>query len=297
MSVGFIGLGAMGQPMALNLARAGHRLMVWNRTADACEPLRAAGAQVASQPADVFAAAGVIFLMLFDAAAIDAVLQRGTPAFDAMVEGRVVVNMNSVSPEYSRRLSGDVEAAGGRFVEAPVSGSRVPAEQGQLVAMLAGEEALCDEVRPLLTGVCRQALYCGSIGNGLLMKLAINIFMLCTSVGLAEAVHFADRHGLPLDRFQEAADSSQMASQLSRIKLAKLVAGDFTRQGSVADGVNNTKLITDAARDAGAATDLITIVQALFTEAFALGHGSADMIAVIRAIEARSRARYQSDRT
>jgi 3-hydroxyisobutyrate dehydrogenase len=290
MRIGFIGLGVMGQPMALNLARAGHRLVVWNRTAEACERVHAAGAQVVPQPADVFAASDAIVLMLFDAAAIDTVLQRGTPGFD-MVRGRTVVNMSSVAPDYSRALASDVAAAAGRFVEAPVSGSRVPAEQGQLVAMLAGEEAVCDEVGPLLAPLCRQAIYCGPIGNGLLMKLAINIFMLCTSVGLAEAFHFADRHGLPLDRFRAVADSSQMASQLSRIKLAKLVAGDFTRQGSVADGVNNTKLITDAARDAGASAALITIVQGLFTEALALGHGSDDMIAVIRAIEARSPAR------
>jgi 3-hydroxyisobutyrate dehydrogenase len=113
--------------------------------------------------------------------------------------------------------------------------------------------------------------------------------MLCSSVGLAEAYHFAERNGLPLARFQEVADSSQMASQLSRIKLAKLMSGDFARQGAVLDGVNNTKLITDAARDAHASAGLISVVQELFNEAFALGHGTQDMIAVIRAMEARAR--------
>lgn len=287
--VGFIGIGAMGLPMALNLCRAGHRVVAWSRTAEKCELLRAEGAEIAAQPSDVFTGARVVIMMLFDSGAIDDVLRRGNSAFDEMVHGHIVINMSSVEPEYSRGLSREIESAGGRFVEAPVSGSRIPAEQGQLVAMIAGDAGVCDEVRPVLSAMCSQAIYCGPSGNALLMKLAINIFMLSTSVGLAEAFHFASQNGLPLDRFREVADSSQMASQLSRIKLAKLIAADFARQGSVTDGVNNTRLITDAAREASASVELITIVQRLFNEAAALGHGSDDMIAIVRAIEARAR--------
>jgi 3-hydroxyisobutyrate dehydrogenase len=156
--------------------------------------------------------------------------------------------------------------------------------------MLAGDEATCDDVRPLLASMCREAIYCGPAGNGMLMKLSINIFMLTTAAGLAEAFHFAARNGLPLERFQEVADASQMSSQLSRIKLAKLINGDFSRQGAVIDGVNNTKLITDAAKQAGISAALISTVRELFDEAFVLGLATEDMIAVIRAIEARTAA-------
>jgi 3-hydroxyisobutyrate dehydrogenase len=288
MTIGFIGLGMMGQPMALNLARAGFPLIVWNRAADKCRPLVDAGATAAAEPADVFARSSAVITMLFDETAFDAVLQRGTPQFAGMVRDRITINMSSVAPHFARALARDVDAAGGRYVEAPVSGSRIPAEKGQLVAMLAGDAALCDGMRSVLAPMCGQQIYCGPVGNGLLMKLAINIFMLCSAVGLAEAYHFAERQGLPLDRFREIADASQMASQLSRIKLAKLAAGDFAKQGSVLDGVNNTRLITDAAREARAGAGMITVVQELFGEAFALGHGADDMIAVIRAMEARS---------
>jgi 3-hydroxyisobutyrate dehydrogenase len=287
-TLGFIGLGMMGQPMALNLARAGLPLVVWNRGAEKCAPVVSAGATAAVDPSDVFARCQLVFMMLFDEAAFDAVLKRGTPHFADMVGDRIVVNMSSVSPQFAKALAHDVESAGGRYVEAPVSGSRIPAEKGQLVAMLAGDQALCDELRDMLAPMCGQQIYCGVIGNGLLMKLAINIFMLCSSIGLAEAYHFAERQGLPLDRFREIADASQMSSQLSKIKLAKLADGNFAKQGSVLDGVNNTKLITDAAREAHASAEMITVVQQLFNEAFALGHGADDMIAVIRAMEARS---------
>ncbi|MFD0540101.1 NAD(P)-dependent oxidoreductase [Actinomadura luteofluorescens] len=127
---GFIGLGVMGQPMALNLVRAGTGLVVWNRTAAKCEPLRAAGAVVADDPAGVLRRTRVVFLMLADGPAIDSALGRGTPGFAANLRGRIVVHMGTTSPDYSRGLEADVQAVGGRYVEAPVSGSRGPAESG-----------------------------------------------------------------------------------------------------------------------------------------------------------------------
>ncbi|HYB94186.1 MAG TPA: NAD(P)-dependent oxidoreductase [Vicinamibacterales bacterium] len=295
--LGFLGLGVMGQPMALNLLRH-YRLLVWNRTTERCVALADAGAVVAASPAEVFehvGQGGVVFAMLFDEAATDAALRRGSAGFPPMVRDRTLVNMSSVAPAYSQALARDVAEAGGAFVEAPVSGSRVPAEAGQLIAMLGGEEAICAEVRPLLEPMCRQVVYCGAVGNGMLMKLAINIFMLTSVVGLAEAFHFAKQNGLPLERFQEVADASQMASQLSRIKLAKLLASDFARQGAVIDGVNNTRLITEAAERVDAPAAVITQVRRLYDEALAMGDRTDDMIAVIRAMEARSRSRAAKD--
>src|SRR5204862_5698871 len=132
----------------LNLQRSGQRLVVWSRTAANCEPLRSEGAEVADNAAMVFEHADIIVMMLFDESATDAVLQRGSPAFPTMVARRTIVNMSSVAPGYSRELARDVLAGGGRSVEAPVSGSRVPAENGQSLAMLAGEPAVCDHARP-----------------------------------------------------------------------------------------------------------------------------------------------------
>src|SRR5262245_31488040 len=125
----------MGQPMALNLAVAGTSLVVWNRTSARCAPLRAAGAHVAASPAEVFAAADTVLVMLADDVAIDDVLGRGTATFGELVAGHTVVHMGTTSPEYSRRLAEDIVAAGGRYVEAPVSGSRIPAVKGELVGM------------------------------------------------------------------------------------------------------------------------------------------------------------------
>ncbi|HET8728680.1 MAG TPA: NAD(P)-dependent oxidoreductase [Alphaproteobacteria bacterium] len=294
MDVGFIGLGVMGQPMALNLARAGTALVVWNRSADRCEPLRAAGATVATSPAEVFRLARVVILMLADAAAIDIVLGRGTPAFDANVVDRTIVHMGTTSPDYSRGLEADIAAAGGRYVEAPVSGSRKPAEAGQLVAMLAGDAAAVAEVRPLLQPIAHEAFACGPVPAALLMKLSVNLFLITMVTGLAEAVHFADRHGLDMQRLLAVLDAGPMASSVSRAKALKLVAGDFAVQAAVSDVLNNNRLIAEAARAASLASPLLDVCHALYGEAVALGHGQSDMAAVVRAIEARTESGPQT---
>lgn len=289
-AVGFIGLGVMGQPMALNLARAGTQLVVWNRSPERCEPLRAAGASVAASVADVFAQAGVVILMLIDEAATDAVLGRGTPGFGEIVAGHIVVNMGSTSPAYSRGLDADIRAAGGRYVEAPVSGSRKPAEAGQLVALLGGDPATVEEVRPLLGPMCRETVTCGAVGNGLLMKLSVNLFLNTMVASLAEAVHFADRQGLDLRQFQAAIDAGQMASVVTRVKIPKLIDRDFAVQAAMADALNSCRLIADAAREAHIASPLLDLARDLYSESVNMGYGRLDMAAVLHAIEMRTEA-------
>jgi 3-hydroxyisobutyrate dehydrogenase len=282
--MGFLGLGVMGQPMALNLARAGTPLVVWNRTPARCEPLRAAGATVAATPAEVFAAAGVVVVMLADAGAIDEVV--GPDA--AVTRGRTLVHMGTTGPEYSAALAGRVRAAGGRYVEAPVSGSRRPAEAGQLVAMLAGEAEDVARVRPLLAPMCHEAVACGPVPQALLMKLSVNLFLISMVTGLAEAVHFADRHGLDLRRLASVLDAGPMASAVSRVKTAKLVDRDFEVQASIRDVLYNNDLIAGSARAAGIASPVLDACRALYAEALALGHGPLDLVAVIHALEART---------
>ncbi len=290
MTLGFIGLGTMGQPMALNLAKSGTPLVVWNRSPEASESLRAAGATVAASPSDVFAPARIVILMLADGGAMDAVLARDTPLFGTHVAGHIVVHMGTTSADYSRRLDADIRAAGGSYVEAPVSGSRKPAEAGELVAMLAGDPAAVAELRPLLAPMCRETIVCGAVPNALLMKLSVNLFLITMVTGLAEAVHFAGQHGLDLQQLLAVLDAGPMASSVSRVKASKLAARDFEVQASISNVLENNRLIAEAARDSRVASPLLDVCHALYRETQALGHGQADMAAVIRAIEARTEA-------
>jgi 3-hydroxyisobutyrate dehydrogenase len=199
--------------------------------------------------------------------------------------------MGTTSPAYSRGLEADILSAGGRYVESPVSGSRKPAEAGQLVAMLAGDANTIATIRPLLTPMCREAMVCGPVPNALLMKLSVNLFLISLVTGLAEAVHFADRNGLDLNQLLTVLNLGPMASDVSRVKAPKLVRRDFAVQAAISNVLENNRLIAEVAREAGIASPLLDVCHALYGEALALGFGGADMVAVLEAIEARSERR------
>ncbi|MFE7630774.1 NAD(P)-dependent oxidoreductase [Kocuria sp. NPDC057446] len=288
-TVGFIGIGVMGQPMALNLVKDGVPLLVWNRTAERCERVRAAGAEVATTPEEVFENARVVILMMIDSAAMDAVLGRGSAQFSANVAGHLVVHMGTTSAEYSAALETDILNAGGQYVEAPVSGSRAPATAGQLVAMLAGADAsTVEEVRQLIRPMCRESIICGPVPSALRMKLAVNLYMISMITALAEAVQFANRHGLDLSRFAAVLEAGPMDSPLARMKTKKLIDNDFEVQAAITDVLKNSRLVADAARTSGTASPLIDVCAELYDETMAMGLGAQDMVAVIRALEART---------
>ncbi|HEY0865577.1 MAG TPA: NAD(P)-dependent oxidoreductase [Lacunisphaera sp.] len=287
--IGFLGLGTMGEVMALRLLRAGHALHVWNRTAAKAAPLAAAGAHVAADPAGVLAACPVIFLMLADGDATDAVLSRGTPAFTA-VRGRLFVNCATVAPDYSRGLERDLRAAGARFVEAPVSGSRKPAEAGTLIAMLAGEPAAVAEVTPLFAPLAKQAVDCGPVPNGTLTKLATNILLVNSVAALAEMMRFADVHGLDRAKVAEVVSNGQLGSDNVRIRAAKLAQRDFTAHSAIRNVFDSLGRTGAAAAAAGCPLPLTERTLQLLRETIRLGHADDDMIALFHAIERLDRA-------
>jgi len=277
----------MGQPMALNMARSGASLLVWNRTRARAAPVVAAGAEAARDVDDVFARSSTVLIMMANGEVLDVTLGRGTPRFTTLVRDHLVVPMGTTSPEYSAGLAADVVAAGGRYVEAPVSGSRVPAENAALVGMLAGSPPDLDVVRPLLATTCRQTFDCGQVPGALRMKIATNLYLVTTVTALAESAHLARRLGIDLETFREVLNAGQMASDISRRKLEMLVSDSFPVAAALSDVLMNAHLVADAARGSGTATPLMFTTEALFEEAQALGHGSLDMAAVVHAIAAR----------
>jgi 3-hydroxyisobutyrate dehydrogenase len=142
--------------------------------------------------------------------------------------------------------------------------------------------------------MCAEAITCGPVPAGLLMKLAVNVFLITMVSGLAESAHFAARHGLDMEKFTRVLESGPMASEVSRVKARKLLEGDFTAQAAIADVLKNNRLVAVAARASGVASPLLDVCHALFAETLALGHGTLDMVAVVRAIEARTEGRQAS---
>ena len=280
--VGFIGLGTMGLPMARNLARHGIALHVWNRTQKAPDAFPG-GSDVgfARSPRAVLRGSRTSILMLLNQVAVDAVLERDTAAFAENVQGKTIIGMGSVDPLYSVGLASDIALAGGTYLEAPVSGSRVPAENGQLVCLLGGDSALADVVAPLLRLMCKDQIYCGAAGDALRMKLAINLYICSSLVALAEATNFARKGGLPLDKFKQAVAAGPLSSDFATIKLPKMIESDFGLQAGVADAHASTCLIRAEAARLCSATPQLDVSSALYARAAEALGPKVDMSSVI----------------
>lgn len=291
---GFIGLGLMGQPMAVNLARSAIPLKAWNRTPGKMESVVAVGASVARDIDEVFAECESIFLMLSTSAAIDEVLGRGDERFRKRMSGKRIINTGTVRPEYSAALASDVAAAGGRYVEAPVSGSRQQAQEQRLVAMVAGEAEDVAIARVLLKGTCKETFDCGPVPNALKMKLAVNHFMIVMVTGLVEAFHFARRAGIDVALLREILAESPMASNVSQVKAHKLAARDWQPQAALADVLKNIHLIGEATIAAAALSPLLRTCRELYAAALDMDLGALDMVAVSEAFERLDAARAEA---
>jgi 3-hydroxyisobutyrate dehydrogenase len=290
MTTAFLGLGHMGEPMASNLLTSVPDLIVWNRSQPALDRLAACGATVAHSAREALRSSTLALLMLANEAVIDQILERSSDVFVENVRGRLIVHMGTTSPAYSRELGMAIRDAGGRYVEAPVSGSRIPAEKGALVGMVAGDPPDMAMVRALVRPICGTTFACGAVPGALTMKLAVNLFLITMVTGLMEAAHFASRSGLDLDLFRAVVDAGPMASDVSRVKINKLVRDDLAAQASLGDVLMNSQLVAAAARSAGIATPLLDRADGLYAMANAMGFGTLDMIGVIRALEAETDA-------
>ncbi len=285
--VGFVGLGLMGEPMARRLLDAGTELAVWARRPEACDALVASGAIRMPDLDALFAASERVVLMLRDEPATDEVLGRGGDAFARRVAGRRIVVTGTNSPAYSAALAAEVEAAGGTYIEAPVSGSRVPAERGELAIMIAGSDAAAvAETAELLAPLARDVVPCGEVPDALRTKIAVNHYMMALVASLAEALATARAAGLDPAAVVRVIEASSMDNSLARVKAAKILAGDESPQAAIADVVKNADLVQEASRAAGAATPVFDEVAALYRATAEAGFASADMVAVVRAIDA-----------
>ena len=285
-SIGFIGLGTMGRPMALNLIQAGYTLNLWNRNPAASELFLGTESHIAASSLEVFERSAIVLLMLSDDGAIDAVLERHGAGFPARVRGRLVVHMGTTSACYSEQLAIAITAAGGRYVEAPVSGSSVPAQDAQLVAMLAGTTADTTLVTPLFNAMCRRTVYCGDVPKALQMKFSVNLLLLGMITALAESVHLATKQGLDLATFLDIVLAGQMSNDIIRVKGAKMVQRDFSPEASITTVQATGALIVDAARKAGANAPLANFCLQLVERTELAGHAEHDVTAILTTIEA-----------
>jgi 2-hydroxy-3-oxopropionate reductase len=283
--VGFVGLGVMGRPMARSLVRAGHRVVVWNRSAGPAAELAAAGATVAATPAELAAAAPVVLTMLPDLPQVEELLDRDEGLLAGMNQGSVLVVMGTVSPVAVRALGARLEPAGVAVVDAPVSGGDVGAEQATLSIMVGGRPEDVARVRPYLEAMGTTVDHLGPLGAGQLAKACNQVVVAATLTALSEALVLARRGGLDPQRVFAVLGGGLAASRVLEVKGPKLLGGDFRPGGAAAFQHKDLGFALAAAREEGVALPLTALVDQLYGAARWNGFGDDDHSVVVRVIE------------
>jgi len=224
MDIGLVGTGRMGAAMGERLVDVGHRLTVWNRSADKAAKLVARGAVLAASPAAVAAAAEITLTILTDAKAIEAVYDGPKGLLTANVSGKLLVDMSTVAPETIRVLAGRVRAKGGAFLECPVGGTVGPARDGKLLGMAGGSAEDFARAKPLLDQLCRRVDLLGPNGAGSAMKLAINLPLAVYWEALGEAVSLVRDVGIAPEKLIEIMTDSSGGANALKNRAPKLVA-------------------------------------------------------------------------
>ncbi len=210
--LGFIGLGAMGGRVVKRLLDAGYEVTGYNRTREKAQWLLAAGMRWADGPRAVVRAADVVFTMVTDTRALYSVVEGEQGLLAGLGPGKIYIDMSTISPAASRQLAERVAATGAHMLDAPVSGSVITLEQGNLSLMVGGEQAILEQVRPILLAIGPKITHVGANGQAVLMKVAINLNLLIQIQGFYEGLILAEKGGIPREVALEAMLNSVIAS-------------------------------------------------------------------------------------
>ena len=278
--IGFIGLGIMGTPMACNLIKAGFKLTVWNRTPDKCKPLADVGATVAATARQVVEESDITIAMLADPAAAEAVCQGADGVIAGIKAGKGYVDMSTVSPETSQGIAAMVRAAGGQYIEAPVSGSKKPAEDGTLVILAAGDRELFDQSRTALDAMGKKVLFLGEVGQGARMKLVVNMVMGGMMTMFCEGLALGERAGLQADDILDVLDAGAMANPMFKMKGAAIVKRSFPTAFPLKHMQKDLRLALQLGGQLGLPMHTTASANELFKGALGIGEGDSDFSAV-----------------
>lgn len=277
--VAWIGLGAMGSRMAARLRDAGHELVVWNRTREKAEAL---GVATAASPREAVERAEVVFTMLADPAALEAVTDGEDGLLAALREGSVLVDMSTVGPEAIKQLS-DRMPPGAALLDVPVLGSLPQAESGTLKLFVGGDDATFERVRPLLETLGEPPLRTGPLGSGAAAKLVANATLVGTMALLGETLALADALGLRRETTWDVLAATPLAAQAERRRPA-VESGDYSPRFRLSLARKDAELVEEAAAAGGLDLPALAAAGEHLAAAEAAGLGDEDYTAVVKHI-------------
>lgn len=274
--------------MAMNLAKAGFPLVVWNRTATKVEPLLRVGAKPGKNPAHVASEVEVVITMVSRPQDIEQVVLGSEGVLEGMRPGTVLIDMSTVSPSTSRKLAGAVTTKRAEFLDAPVVGSKGPATEGTLVILVGGLPQTLKRCEPILKAMGNTIVHAGNVGMGSALKLATNLMLGHLMAGFSEAVLFAKRCGLDPDSLLKVIEGSTFPSPWYRSKGGAMLKGDFTPHFALKLMRKDFELMTQVVQELGVPLPVTEAVRRLFAETEDAGKGDLDYSVIFEQLQHES---------
>mmetsp|Transcript_25396 Transcript_25396/g.43889 ORF Transcript_25396/g.43889 Transcript_25396/m.43889 type:complete len:305 (+) Transcript_25396:158-1072(+) len=287
--LGFIGLGVMGKAMATNLIRkGGFSLVVWNRSTDKSAELESLGASVAKTPAEVISRCDISISMLADPRAVDHVYFGPGGILETISSGKACVDMSTVDGATSSRLHEQIRSRGGRFLAAPVSGSKQPAENGQLVIMAGGDKSLFEDIMPAFNVMGKRSFFLGAVKDAAKMKLVVNMIMGSMMASLAEGINLSQEVGISPQDLLDILDLGAIANPMFRMKGPLMLKGEFTPAFPLQHQLKDLRLALEMAEESTLPLPVASAAHRLFELANVTGHGEQDFSAVNEVVKQAS---------
>lgn len=288
MKIGFVGLGIMGNPMALNLVKAGHQLWVYARRVESMQPLAEAGAVVCTNPREVAAHADVIFIMVSDTPDVEQVILGEGGIVHGAKTGSVVVDMSTISPTATKVMANALQAHGVEMLDAPVSGGDVGAINGTLSIMVGGKPAVFERVKPLFEVMGKNIVHVGDNGAGQVAKACNQIVVGITIQGVAEALTFARKNGVDASKVREALMGGFAGSKILEIHGNRMLKHEFKPGFKTKLHQKDLNIVMQTARELGVALPGTALVMQNLNALMGTGDGEIDSAAIVKVVERMS---------
>ncbi|MFA6434702.1 MAG: NAD(P)-dependent oxidoreductase [Elusimicrobiales bacterium] len=283
--IGFIGLGIMGRAMADNLLKAGFNLSVYNRDRLKTTFFADQGCTVAPTPKTLAAGCNVIFTMVADPAAMDAVVEGPEGVFAAGFDGNILINMSTVSVDYTRKLRDRCFLKRVKFVDCPVSGSKPLAESGKLIMLAGGEEKTVEEVKPLLLAMGKAVVYSGPAPSGTALKLCMNLIVAGLTSALAESALLAERLEIdPKLIFSVLGESPALNCAYFKMKERNILEKDFPPAFALKHMLKDARFMISEAAARGQRLPVTEAIEELMTKAGRAGEGEKDLTVILKTL-------------
>jgi len=280
MRVAFLGLGIMGRAMASNLAKAGHEVTVWNRT-----PRDVDGARTASSPAEAAQGAEVVWMCVSDTKAVESVLFGAQGVEQSLRDGMTIVDSSTISPSATRQFAERMKSKGVQYVDAPVTGSKVGAENGTLIFIVGGDEAAIERLKPLFAAMGKVFFRMGETGKGQAAKLVMNLQIALIYEGFAEALTLATKLGVDAETLMPLINASMIRSGVVEYKAPFVLKRDFSPNFPLRLMRKDLRLAMDAAKELRVKLPGLEMVEEIYDLAVEEGQADLDYAATLTLLE------------